>query len=214
MDLDAKAIVVLEANLKSVSPSGSGTSPNPSSTVRFRGAALREAQVRRPVATSIAYRLPGAFTGGGYASPSAATAPSRETWPGASSEAPCGTRMWPVRHRHLDEHAGRQRGGAHMPGISRKAQGQHHQAEGSRPRHGPMFRNMVVTLFNLMRRSRTSGHRPSGASRGHIRLHHKGHRAPVPIKVGRERLYRKFREGFNTQWDSTARSWRVRTSRR
>lgn len=67
---------------------------------------------------------------------------------------------------------------------------------------GPMFRHMVITMFNLMsafkdKWASTKWSKPTaifGFGLDDVE-------APPAIKVSKDRLYLKFREGFNTYWD-------------
>lgn len=67
---------------------------------------------------------------------------------------------------------------------------------------GTMFRHMVVTLFNLMgafqgKWSSTKWSKPTAIFGFGIA----DVEAPPAIKVSKDRLYLKFREGFNSYWD-------------
>ncbi len=67
---------------------------------------------------------------------------------------------------------------------------------------GPMFRQVVSTMFRLMDAyhdhwAKTKWSKPTaifGFGLGEVEM-------PPPVKVNRERLYQRFREGFNTFWD-------------
>ena len=67
---------------------------------------------------------------------------------------------------------------------------------------GPMFRHMVITMFNLMNAFKnkwttTKWSKPTALFGFGI----SDVEAPPAIKVSKDRLYIKFREGFNTNWD-------------
>ncbi|HOO44629.1 MAG TPA: glycosyl transferase [Deltaproteobacteria bacterium] len=67
---------------------------------------------------------------------------------------------------------------------------------------GPMFRQVIGTMFNLMdayheKWGSTKWSKPTaifGFGLGEVEM-------PPPVEVNKEKLYEKFREGFNSYWD-------------
>jgi hypothetical protein len=204
VDLDAKAIVVLEANLKSVSPVWVRNLAEPI----FNGFAfVAPLYVRHkydgPVATSIAYPLTRCLYGRRIRQPIGGDC----AFSGDMARSFLRSPLW-------DEDVGQFGIDIWMSTLAVNEGVPICQAFLGRPKvsttkpkdpaldMGPMFRNMVVTLFNLMRQFKdkwasAKWSKPTAIFGFTI----KDIEPPVPIKVGRERLYRKFREGFNTQWD-------------
>jgi len=204
VDLEAKAVVVLEANLKSVGPVWVKNLAEPV----FKGFSfVSPLYVRHkyesPVATTIAYPLTRCLYGrrvrqpiGGdcaFSGDMAHTFLKSTLWDEDVSQ--FGIDLWmctlavnegvPICQAFLGR-----------PKIST-----------TKPRDpaldmGPMFRNMVVTLFNLMghfkdKWATTKWSKPTAIFGFNL----KDIEPPLPITVNRERLYTKFRDGFNSQWD-------------